>query len=226
MNRKIVFMHVPRVAGRSIIKSLEQNLNVCHYKHNDYKVDCFVDCMILGHYPVSHVLQHQEGLQKESLQNWYNSCFKFAFVRNTWERLVSVYEYYYSFRRKRNASASTNIYLGSFDLFLETIVSGKCLGRFGTASMTRPFFGHAHSQMKWLQFGVDFIGRYETLESDWFQLCDIVGMPQMRLDVIGAMHRKKDYRSYYTSRMAVKVAERYSEEIKQFRFTFDGGVVK
>jgi hypothetical protein len=82
----------------------------------------------------------------------------------------------------------------------------------------------ANSQLEWLQWGVDFIGRFENLQEDWKRLCEIIEMPYVELPVSNRNEPIEDYRSYYDAATEKIVRDVYQVEIKRFGYTFQGVV--
>ncbi len=170
-----------------------------------------------GHTPIGDLLQ--SGV---FTQEWYDSCFKFAFVRNTWTRLASCFEFYRKTGFRRRKTHPFNTYLLLFCDFIGFIVSGK-----GERIEFGPWPKFNLQQSAWLQWGVDFVGRFENMVEDWEHVCYMAGVPHKLLpkwnSAKGDLRWKSDYRDYYTDKTAALVADYWSEEIDRFGFTFDGG---
>lgn len=97
------------------------------------------------------------------LEDMYKACF----VRNPFDRLLSIYSYHTQSLHKRFPAARE---AGSFKAWLE-------MG--GTGSATTPMKAWTHDR-KGRQV-VDFIGRYETLHEDWAALLSQLGLPALEL---------------------------------------------
>ena len=78
----------------------------------------------------------------------------------------------------------------------------------------------AHSQLEWLRWGVDFVGRYETLDTDWKRLCEEIGMKHRPLYRYPNW-KPRPWRDWYTMETRNLVADFYAEEIEQFGYEFD-----
>ena len=93
--------------------------------------------------------------------------YKVCFVRDPFDRLVSIYSYHTQtlFKTFPEARAA-----GSFKAWLE-------LG--GTGSAQKPMKDFTHDRAG--HQIVDFIGRYESLHSDWSQFLTAVDLPALEL---------------------------------------------
>ena len=148
-------------------------------------------------------------------QEWYDSCFKFVFVRNTWTRMVSHFEQERAYRIRRHRKRMES-YLRSFEAYVDYVVSLAASYR------------HNNKQLVWLQSGVDFIGRFENIEKDWERLCKLVGVKYTSLLHANVVPRKIDqrfvkpggWRGFYTKKTRRIVANFYAEEIEHFGFSY------
>jgi len=66
---------------------------------------------------------------------------------------------------------------------------------------------------------VDFIGKYENLESDYLYVCDKLGINSTLLK-INTSNRDLDYRQYYTDESRCIVGEYYKEDVSLFKYSF------
>ncbi len=167
--------------------------------------DPSIEWTFLGH-------NSPESLMEKGIfdRKWLDGCFKFVFIRNTWDRLVSFYECLSS--ELRRAKRKEWDHLASFGAFVRFVVSeeGKTLYRFQLR------------QLPWLDCGVDFVGLFDRLDEDWKKLCGIVGVCCRPLKKRGLRISKspRDWRSYYDDELGGIVADFYADEIKQFGFKF------
>lgn len=128
----------------------------------------------------------------------FNSYYKFAFRRNTWDRMVSIYH-----GRQQLLGSNKGI---SFEEFLNL-----------------PPSGFNKSQLDWFMYDGDFIldfcGRFENYREDWEKVLEQIGVGHIPLP-----HENKSkhnhYTEYYTDKTRNIVAGRYREEIEFFNFKF------
>lgn len=106
----------------------------------------------------------------------FEHYFKFAFVRNPWDRLVSAFHYIRAgggckddLLKKASWVDPVN---GSFDRFVEEMLP------LGFRNLYNP--NVLLPQLHWIEeddgIAVDFVGRYEKIESDWEQIAAKLGV--------------------------------------------------
>ena len=152
---------------------------------------------------------HMNISQMENLVDaeTFKAYFKFGFVRNPWDRAVSLYE------RKDGIQLRDRM---SFDEFIDWM-------KYASSTCVHPV-PHRY-QLDWFVDGsgnilVDFIGRFERLEDDW----DII---RRRLDITTELpklninlDRQRDYTKYYTERTRKIVNDRFAVDIEYFGYNF------
>lgn len=146
---------------------------------------------------------HMPAIEAKALlsddQAW-NGYFKFAFERNPWDRQVS--HFYYQCRKKPDQT--------SFAKFMQGDRRAR-LNNFEIYSLD----GVAPC--------VDFLGRYEHLETDLGQVLTTLGLSLDRpLPQAKATQRtsKSHYRSFYDDRTKATVADWYAREIALLEYRF------
>lgn len=139
------------------------------------------------------------------------SCFTFAFVRNPLDRLVSAYTNKMSSDVEIDKSLFENLGLPldvSFEDFVRTV-----------AEAPEDRDGHVRSQHTFIYDRrgpiVDFVGRFERLQSDWQALMGRLGLPPLP-------HRNRSAHAgaeaTYTPALARVAAERYARDIELFGY--------
>ncbi len=219
--KQVIHIHIPRTAGNSIKRYARKRSFSIQFKRrvNSRPFDESIMFTCLGH-NTAKVLERYHKMNRR----WFEKCYRFAFVRNSWDRMVSVYEYYRTFRLRRNMDIMSNRFLVSFKSFIDAVLSRKWMPSINSCiTITRPYFQLAHPQTVWLKDGIDFVGRYENLDVDWRRLCEETGMKFVPLRRFGEVPHR-DYRSYYNDDLAEIVGDFYLEEIERFGFCFDSGV--
>jgi hypothetical protein len=130
-----------------------------------------------------------------------DGLFKFCCVRNPWERVVS---HYFSPHRGQ--------VVWSREVFLQFINSAEI----------KPLVHYLAAEGDQLQDAVakmSFVVRYENIQADFSQVCDLLGLPRSSLP-----HRNKSqreaYSQYYDDESVAAVMEKFKEEIALFGYSF------
>lgn len=184
---KHIFVHIPKCAGWSMEKTF------------------FIGGS--GHENLFFLSLH-EDFNKE--------YFKWAFVRNPFDRLVSAY-----FKSRKNVLKYFNGYryftLQSYIYSLNDILHNDCknekinLDGYSIHPVPQVYF------IKHDKYKLDFIGRFENLLNDWNKVCKIilgshVGLPSMNRG------NHEHYKKYYNRGMTKVVEEIYKEDFETFNY--------
>jgi hypothetical protein len=135
----------------------------------------------------------------------YSGLFKFAFVRNPWDRLVSRYSY---LLRSENHPRHRLIKTMNFEDYLHWEI------RRGKMSQ------HTYVCDRRGKLIVDFIGRFERLHEDFAKICERLQLRAELPKANASSHR--DYREYYTPATRELVAKNFQRDIQLFGYDFDG----
>lgn len=181
---KFVWFRVAKVGTRTIF-------NVLHQAKLDLDAEHAMSC----HYPA----------------NLYKNYFRFGFVRNPWDRLVSCWQ---------NKVLETNLFefpedqltqMQSFENFVD-FVAGQNI------AFCNP---HIRLQSKLIDLNnVDFIGRFENFEQDLSRVIRILGMEGVQIGQKNASTSRSSYRAYYDTALREKVADIYRRDINLFHYEF------
>ena len=150
---KFIFFHIPKCAGSSIFYGLCEKLK---YYNSESRTTASDDIAILAtnnsKFSNSLIKQHLsfrsvESCFKIDLDDYY----KFCFVRNPWDRLVSYY-------------IAQNIQV-PFDEYAKNNLDCQ--------------FNWIQKNNK--ELGVDFVGKTENLQEDFNKVCDSIGIDKFEL---------------------------------------------
>lgn len=214
LKHRFLFVHIAKTGGTSVRAAL-QGLRW----RDPWYLAAFL-CSRLsglsGHRIATKLPRHAKAVAARELlpREFFDSLFKFAFVRNPWDLQVSSFHY---IRRERPH------YLGGHNEF-EGFLRWKL-------DPERPYQYHVDTSIE-LQSDylvdlhgkviVDFIGRYESLEQDFAEACRRIGIAQPSLPhQRQATDREQDYRSYYTDETAELVAAHFRPDIDLLGYEFD-----
>ncbi len=136
----------------------------------------------------------------------FANYFKFTFVRNPWERLVSEYEYILG--QPEHGRHTRVIRLKNFSEFIRMQIPRRDAYQINMLcdKKGRPL--------------VDFVGKLEDLQNDWQTVCTQVGIPCQ------AIPRKNvtqhiNYRDFFDQDSVRLVAKHWAREIEAFEYDFD-----
>lgn len=199
---KFIFIHIPKNAGNSIRKALVK------YSELPYESLPTKLLQVIKLKPASsnfngHV--SAKDIRKKIGDEQYENFFKFAFVRNPWDRLVSTYEYI--LQTKPHPQHNLVKAMGSFENFVEYETRSSNQGEFQKGRVTDERG----------ELIVDFIGRYESLSSDFMKICEIIGINE-ELPHLNSSKKRESYLEYYNPKNLNLVAEKFRDEIELFGY--------
>lgn len=145
-------------------------------------------------------------------REYFNKMFKFCFVRNPWDRAVSMYKY----RCQENLY---NMRYGHTS-FRDFVIKGL---RNHEEPFTYPDVKYLKDQYSWMlldgEMKMDFIGRFENIDEDWKKLCNLINIEYTELPRKNYT-KHKNYREYYTTKTKNIISKVYSRDIETFNYTF------
>jgi hypothetical protein len=228
---RCVFIHVPKSAGISIeqvflglVGLTWETRAALLLRHNDDPAK--------GPPRLSHLTAAEYVSLGYLTQQQFDSYFKFSFVRNPWDRIVSEYKY-----RRFPVRMDFKTYLF----------------RHLPAAGFSDQYTHIIPQYDFLfdergRLLVDFVGRYESLQTDFDEVCGRIGIPATPLphanrsgeakpplrtlnDVkkllrrwlwnLERRHTFPHYSQYYDEESREFVAHLYRKDIEAFGYSFE-----
>ena len=200
--KKFIFVHTPKTAGSAM--------------HIFFK-DFFAVQDRSDPEPDIHHMGIEEVLQK------YPQCedyFKFGFVRNPWDRLVSAY---CDFTQNRGTNYSGKITLEKPLLGEYADFEHFCL-EFSNSEWSKDI--HMKPQATFFKNGdsncVDFVGKYENLFQDFLKVCQTIEITHApTFEVVHRPSSHGHYSKYYSDKSREAIAEFFKEDIDQFGYEFE-----
>lgn len=143
--------------------------------------------------------------------------FKFAsFVRNPWDRAYSAYLYLSGGGINEYDEQSRKEYISRFENFEDFVING------GLASAAKNQL-HFIPQYKFLNERVDFVGKLEHCQCDFYYLCSLLKMNSAKLKHYNAT-KKRTRDAIFTSKMIEQIYEVYRVDANLFGYGFKKNV--
>lgn len=209
---KFTYIHVPKTGGNSILRPLfdsprpEGDVVYNQDLVNDNGITSFP-----WKFPHSHTAGHRHTI--ESL-----GYFTFSFVRNPWDRAVSLY--YWRLRLGQFANQKDPGW--TFGDFLRNVRDNH-----PSIHSLGSFSGFWKPQTDWLFDAkgclIDYAGKIENAQDDFDYVCRRLKTPTSKIRIINKNKEREhtDYRRYYTSDLIDIVADYYRDDIDNFEYTFE-----
>jgi len=179
---KFIFIHIAKTAGQSMVRGVF--------------MEEIVDAV------------NSPGLDAPIDDEKWKDYFKFTFVRNPWDRMVSAYNYQIGGVPKGN----------SFSDWLHNFAWDER----GNPINKHWLEQHLHVKRDGPMW-VDFVGRFENLEEDWKKVCRIIGkeweLPHKNYN--RGKPRNMSYIDYYDEDTKWIVAKKFRKDIELFGYTFE-----
>ena len=194
-----IFIHIPKCAGISVCQSL-------------------FGCLAGGHIDIK---KYQIAFSKVE----FESYFKFSFVRNPWDRVVSAF----FFLKGGGRSKADKIWqekilskYSNFESFVKNWINQENIES----------WRHFRPQYKFLcepgstKLAVDFVGRFEILEESYAYVSNKLNLNNsLRRIGVGA-GRERNYKEYYSDSTINIVANAYQRDIRLFGYDFENLSIK
>lgn len=150
-----------------------------------------------------------KGKKPTKYPSEYKDYFKFAFVRNPWDRIVSCYFHKIVTEKSGEFSACFG---KSFEFFVDYISKIDIANANPHIKLQVRLIPPVHQ--------CDFIGKIDNFEEDFKFVCDAIGIEMRDL---GNKHETEHfhYSKYYNKRTRKIIADLYEEDIKTFGFEFE-----
>ena len=191
---KCIFVHIPRCGGTS--------MEVATAGKDWWRVERSTKHLIAS-------------TAKKIYEPYWNDYFKFSFVRNPWDRMVSMGR----FSKFYGVDLDTgNINMSNyFKKFPQIEVDPRSKSK---NDKFNPIKNCVYLNI--LNVELDFIGRFENINEDFEFVCESIGAPSLSL----VNHHKlksnhKHYTEYYDEETKQIVEEKYAKDIEYFGYKFE-----
>lgn len=203
--RPLTFIHIPKTAGTS-----------------------FTHWVVSNNIPHENVMMHAPAAKLLSV--WANLGYKFCFVRNPWDRIVSYFCYVgQNAERKLHAYHTGGKLKKGFDPGVESEIlrvyrqgfyrwlTREFQGEFTAMTLDKTFMNWREPQWSWAK-DCDRVIRMEELSGEfgWLQSYFRCADPLPRVNV----SEHGDYRDYYDQETREIVSTMYAQDIERFGYVF------
>jgi len=195
---KFIFFSNPKTASESIRAALDPYSDIFSA----------VDAPIYRNHVTPHELKIH-FIQK----GWaWNTYFKFCFVRNPWDRLVSYYHYFkpdknYNLVWIRGPWHYKNAL--PFDKFVESLRDHTYFGLL----QSKYFLGENNDKL------IDYVGKYENIMDDFSAVCAKLNI-EASLPLKNKNIKRMAYQVYYSAKTRKIVEEIFHKEIGLFNYKY------
>jgi len=147
------------------------------------------------------------SIRKKKVEDKFNTYYKFGFVRNPWDRVVSLYF------RKEGIRMSDKMSFEEFVVWIQNS-SDTCIH----ASVHK-------NQLDWFtdengKVIVDFIGKFENINEDYQIVKNKLGIDKQLPHVNKSTLKKKHYTEYYSFKTKDIIAKKFKVDIEYFGYKF------
>ena len=200
---RFIFVAIPKTGTHSVRRALREHMGPDDLE----QVQLFVEKRFpmpelarLGHGHIS-LAQVRPFLSEEE----FGSFYKFAFVRNPFDRFVS----YCAFMMREN---------GAFDRDSKAVMRHLL---FRAPPLQHILFQPQHAFVAGRDGELlsDAIGRVEEMQKSYDAICGKIGIPTTQLEKANPS-RRGDYRQYYDQELIDGVARLYGRDLELFGYDF------
>ncbi len=210
---RAIFVHIPKTAGTSVEAALGM-----HGGKTDVGVNPYFNQTLDREHLYGRDAQHltAEGL-KAALKEVFDSYFKFAVVRNPWDRLVSTCAWSDQKWFKGQELASSE-----FERIVRQLYAASRDPKSAQALLASTHFKPQFLYIvdRELRPMVDHVARYENLAEEWASIGRRLGLGAGTALPGRMKSHHRPYQEYYTDETRAMVGELYSRDVSIFGYAF------
>ena len=201
--KKLLFIHIPKNGGNSVERAIGMERMAELAKHSQ----------ITDVEPIIKIDQY----------------YKFAVIRNPWDRVVSMYYFLNKHGATRNMSFKSWLLANNTTAQSVRVMAGlpnpdkKIHGYYDAPLQTK-------TQLSWLKtldgnIAIDFVCRLEHLNDDMAELCKIKNLNSQQIQFLNKTEHPK-YNNVHDQETIDFVGQHYREDIDFFGFDISGHATK
>lgn len=198
--RKFIFIHIPRTGGTSI--------EVALHGKNWFET----------HAPSKHLTVHAA---KKIYEEYWDSYFKFSFVRNPWDRMISMLKYG---GNNNSQDGIYEVYQKNGEIQLDKYIKKYINIEYDSRFFHENQFNDFQTKNNTVYFNIlenqmDFIGKYENLNEDFSLICKYIGVKNKKLKQIEKSNRKEKVK--YSEQSKKIIEDMCKLEIEYFDYSYE-----
>lgn len=210
---RCIFIHIPKTGGTAVYKALAASgAGFRELVLDDFDTDKLPPCADgysgVNRWEVNHFAARY-------LKPKYDGYFKFAFVRNPFDLVVSGYHWWVQnagvdFRKLQGYIVGR---MGFADYVMSPYTDYLVqVNHFG---LGQSFFVLGHDNRT---LCVDMVGRFERLQSDFDAACDQTGMPRIAIPLTNTTQHAP-FHTYYDALTANMVKKKFMRDFQLFNYS-------
>lgn len=199
--KRFVFIHIPKTGGMSIKLALKQ----FSLKENEIPVH---------HRALSTAVRKHDPAKKVRAVlnlNIWSTYYKFAFVRNPFDWMVSLYHYIKKDKRDPRHMLAQKLTFKEFALWFSKASPKRYPARKGQKSYVTNATG---------SIILDFVGRLENFNTDFNTICKKLNIKNMAIPRVNTT-KHKSYPEYYDEEAQKCVTWMFREDLEFFNYKFN-----
>lgn len=212
IQKKFLFIHVPKTGGNSIqniLKQYSEDDIVVLDKHQDGVERFEISNTKYNIRKHSTISCYKDEIEK----NIFEKLFKFSTLRNPWDMCVS---YYFSPHR---GVVSWN--KDDFKKFISTIPAISYYISLDPSSNISNNSSKINNfdKKRPIDYNIDFLMRFENLDQDFKKVCETISIPYEKLPIRNKSNRNH-YTQYYNNELKSIIENKFEEEIEYGKYIF------
>lgn len=223
--KRFIYFPIQKAACSSLKLALSPYFGISLEKNSTVKKNIFDD---LDHFEKIHAQPFPFVSRKQISEGLFDEYYKFAFVRNPWDRVFSFYK-----NKILKTDLTNKYFLNGIPRFLVRDY-GKNLFKYGmeferftdiiAEIPDKHAEQHFRSQHKFITYNkiclADFIGKIENIKKDYQYICEQTGIVAKLEKINSTSSSTSGYKNFYNKKMIDKIGKRYEKDILQFQYEF------
>ena len=201
---KFIFIAIPKTATHAIRIAVRPWLD----KQDEEQVHLFVNKEL----PYEEIAKYQHGhikckeIKPLLSEEVWNTYFKFAIVRNPYDRFVS----YCAFKYRENPDFAKN----PQPYLYQALLNKKNHKQILFIPQTEFLYDDSNISL------INYAGRYENLQASYDSVCESVNLPKSLLETVNSSEHKP-YKEYYNDELKEMVYNFYEKDFLHFGYPKD-----